>query len=218
MIIAPNVTRFSVVGSFAGQPVVNTIDMNRIIVTGGPIDVPEWNVNRALLIATAYNQNFAGRLSNQMLWDRVDWIDLGSIDGDVGSGGLGGGGFPSQGAASTSAFPANVSIRLRKVASGQRGSRPGSMYLAGGLEAETSTNPNELTSSNITAWNTDSAAFLADICADSTFDWGTATARMVIVRTRRPNPEAQPEFVGMSPVQELLVQSRLASQRRRLTL
>lgn len=217
-IVAPNVTRFTVVGSYAGQPTVNVLDYLRTTISGGPMDIPEWNAAQALRIAANYVTQFAPRLSNQMSWERVDWIDLGSLDGDVGSGGVGGGGFPAAGAASTSAMPGNVALRIVKNASGQRGSRPGAIYIAGVLEAATGTNPNNLNTGDQTAWNTAADAFHTATNADLVLSNGTYGAELSIVRTRRPSPDADPVWVQTSFVEDLTPQLRLASQRRRLTL
>lgn len=216
-LIAPNVTRFTVSGTYAGQPVANVLDYRRTVISGGPLDVAEWNVAQANEISVAYAANFAGRLSNQLTWEQIDWVDLGSIDGDVGTTAGGISAFPSGGSASTSAMPGNVAIRVRKGASGVRGSRPGSFYLAGVLESETGSSPNNLQTANQAAWDTAVADFLADTTGDLVLSNGTFGAEMVIVRTRRPEGGGDPEFVESSTVLTLSVQNRVASQRRRLT-
>lgn len=217
-IIAPNVTRFTVSGTYSGQPVANVLDYERVIVSGGPIDVAEWNTVQAGRIAQAYVDNFGGRLSNQLTWEQVDWVDLSSLNGDVGTSVGGTTAFPASGASGTSAMPGNVAIRLRKGASGQRGSRPGSLYLAGVLEAETGASPNVLSTGNVDAWTTAGEQFLVDTTSEFSVDNGTYSANMVIVRTRRPSPGADPVFVESSTVIALTAQSRVASQRRRLTI
>lgn len=213
-LVVPNVTRFTLYGVLAGQPYANVFDMRRIINTGGPIVATDWNVNRANLITTAFIGSFLNRLSNQLSINGCRWVDMSSLQGDVGdlpalSPGTGG---------NSAGMPGNVALRLTKVSGAQRGQRPGRTYIGGVGENETSgADINGLNAGAVTAFQTDADQFLTAITAESTFDWGTASADLVTVHTQRP-PQGEQTLTGVSVVSQLLVNDRLASQRRRLTL
>lgn len=214
-IVAPGVTRFTVSGTYAGQPVANVLDFRYAAVTGAVPDRPVANQAMAEQIEQAYKDSgMFARLSTQLSYTETSWVDLDSLDGDVGS-------FTWTSAGTgtnTNGMPGNVALRLNKTASGQRGARPGKIYLPGVGENETSGNVNDLTGANITAWQGIADAFYTALTDTIAVEADSFAGVLVIVRTRRPSPDADPIYVGYSIVQGLQVQSRLSSQRRRLTL
>lgn len=213
-LVVPNVTRFTLYGSLAGQPYANVFDVQKAIVTGGPIDDVEWNINRAGVITAAFTGTFLNRLSSQLEITGCRWVDMSSLTGDVGD-------LPAlePGTGGNSAgMPGNVALRLTKVSGAQRGQRPGRTYIGGVGENETSgADINGLNSGAVAAFQVDADQFLAQVNSEQTFTWGSASGRLVTVHTRRVG-EAEPVLTGVSEVYQLLVNNRLASQRRRLNL
>lgn len=213
-LVVPSVTRYTLYGSLAGQPYANVFDMSRIIVSGGPMVPADINVATANLITTSFAAAFMSRLSNQLSILGCRWVDMSSLTGDVGD-------LPAGASivgGNSAGMPGNVAIRLTKVSGAARGQRPGRVYIGGVGENETSgADINTLNSAGFAAWQADADEFLSAITADVTYDWGTARSDLVTVHTRRPEGGEQ-VLTGVSVVNQLLVNDRLASQRRRLNL
>lgn len=213
-IVAPEVTRFTVNGTYAGQPVANVIDVVYSIVAGSLVRGPA-NLAMAERLEDCYKgSGMFARLSTQLSYSSTSWVDISSLDGDVGEYTWAAPGVGSN----TSGMPGNVALRWNKTATGQRGARPGKMYIPGLGENDTTTSPNEINTAGLSAWQAIATEFYDLFRDDLVVDAFTVSPLMVIVRTRRPTPESDPIWVDNSNVTALTVQQRVASQRRRLTL
>jgi hypothetical protein len=216
-IVAPNIARFSLTGQYADQPVATILDLRPAQITGGP-------TSREAFLSTMANElleiwaDFIAPFSTALTYSGVNYVDMDSAEGTVGYVG-----WPVEvtGDDSEAAFPGNVAVRFNKSSTGfQRGQRAGRMYIAGGIENWTlSLSPNTLTGAVQTSLQASADAFMAAL--DGPFDdgdGGTFSTQLMVVHTTRATPESDPVFSGATVVSSLVIQSRLASQRRRLTL
>lgn len=217
-IIAPGIGRFTLNGRTIGQPVATVLDFELTVIEGAAIDRAPWMEGVAEALWDAWVGNVMDQMNNNTFYDNVTYVDLDSATGVVGGYTPSG---PAQGGLEGAALPGNVALRVNKGSVGyQRGQRAGRMYLPGLLETDTDgNNANNLTGTRLAAWQTAMTAFLTATEAIEVESLGDVSgASLVVVHTARPAPDEDPEFTGFSNVTALGVQSRVASQRRRLTL
>lgn len=154
-IVVPGVTRFAVNQQIGGQDVVNIVDM-QVDTTGSQLDRGTANLRVAEDILDNWDDHILGNLVAELSGQNVSWLDLNSLDGNVGvttvgktttwpkAGGVAG--FP--------VMPAMIALRVNKATSGGRGTRQGRMYLAGASEDWTATGVSQsFTAAIVASWN-----------------------------------------------------------------
>lgn len=216
-IVAPGVGRFSINGTYGGQPVATVLDLEPVVIEGPtPERLPFLNGVCERLedcfgtLVDAFNQGLE--------YTSINYVDLNSADGLVGVYIFD---SPLVGNVNGAPMPGNVSCRINKQSSGfERGQRSGRMYMAGVSEEWTgNAGPNVIQSNVVEQVQTAADSFMTQleepIEAPDGQEFG---ARLTVVHTRRPDPDEDPVFAGTTIVTGLGVQARLASQRRRLTL
>lgn len=199
-------------GTYDSQPVAHVMDFAVQQITGTLGSRAQLGSEVCFVLGGAWEGTLNVSQSNLVSYSGCTWVDL---DTDVGPTGVfNGPPFPIAGQNTAQPQPGNVAVRLTKNAASPRGGRRGSIYMPGGTEALTpATSANTMSGTAFSDLQTRVATFYADLT--TTFaSAGGATARLlpVIVRTRGG------EYLTTSAWTGLAVQTRLASQRRRLDL
>jgi hypothetical protein len=220
--VVPRVCRFTVNGHFMDRKVANVIDMT-IDTTGVITNRADAISDQCGVLLNQWHTDILPSLSILYFADSVSWLDLNSEDGSVGSRTTSGGHtWPAAGGDSLSPMPGNVSALVHKSTTSARGARQGRMYLPGVTEPETqSTTPNTLDPTVVTALNTKLSAFLGNINQSSPGDGYSSDMVVVHILTRAPlepgqKPPGSPATGNSSKVSGMTVDTRLATQRRRL--
>lgn len=211
-IIAPGICRYTVNGTYAGQPIANIIDMQ--IDTTGSVESRSSAVEaQAGILINEWSDHILPIVSAAYVATSVSWVDLDSLSGSTGERtSTDQEDWPLVGGLVGAPTPGNVAVRVGKRITPTRGQRQGRMYLVGQPEANTdAANPNVLTSAVITTINSQLESFLGNI-NQSDGDIIGYTSQMVVVHT------VDDVFEDYSVVQALTVEARLGSQRRRLDL
>lgn len=130
-LIAPGVARFSIIGSIAGQDVINVIDIKF-----SPADLESRAEGCARLAGDLLNQwsdHILPTLCNEYTAIEVRWVDLDSISGSTGAvNSTDGSTWPEAGSASGDPLPNNVYAKMVKVLEGKtRVQRNGALRLSG---------------------------------------------------------------------------------------
>jgi hypothetical protein len=211
-IVAPGICRYTVNGTYAGQPVANIIDM-QIDTTGSVEDRATAVDSQAGIIINEWSDHILPIVSAAYVATSVSWVDLDSLTATTGERtSTDQEDWPLVGGLVGAPTPGNVAVRVGKRITPSRGQRQGRMYLVGQPEANTdATNPNVLTSAVITTINGQLESFLGNI-NQSVGGALSYTSAMVVVHT------VDDVYQDYSVVQALTVEARLGSQRRRLDL
>lgn len=212
-LVAPSVVRFTIHGSVGQRPVNNVLD---IVISGNAgVGRAEAIDEVAANLINQWTEVILDRTTSAYTAERISWVDLDSLDGSVGqanetedwvwpkAGGLNG--APASG---------NVAILVTKVTTASRGSRDGRMFLP--PPAEDSTAGNNLTGAYITSLQAGTSAFLENM-TNTAIGAGYQTFPTVIhTRTTGTGANRVTEYLGNTQITNLLVNSLLATQRRRL--
>jgi hypothetical protein len=134
-IVVPDAMRISYVHSWTnGREVVNTIDC--------AFDESGTGMSRAEVaevvaedFRNAWQDHIIGPLTDNLALVRVDYIDLNSLDGAIGSLAPDPG-RPTQGTTSAGSMPPNVNFIVTKVTGSKRGVRSGRFFIAGVPEGD----------------------------------------------------------------------------------
>lgn len=221
--VVPGVARFAVNQTLEGRSVVNVLDYD-IDTTGSTMSRADAVQGQAESIINQWVAQFLPVLVSSLTLDSVSFVDLDSATGVTGSV-LSDGTttLPAAGSIVTSSLPGNTSVLITKQVTSARGRRNGRMFLAGGYEGMTqAANGNVLEVADRAGFQTRADAFLAN--TNELDGVGTAfSSNMVVVSVlTREAPPAGSTGPGApltgegSVVQSLVVDSLLATQRRRL--
>lgn len=204
-LIAPGCVRYTVHGQYDGEAIANIVDMDIDTQLGGDRD--ENVQNLAGVILNEWSDHILPRVDDNYLAQAVSWVDLDSEDGSTGQrASTSEHTWPAVGGRTGPSQPGNVAARVRKGGAARRGQRAGRMYLVGVMESDTDeVNPNYLVDGQVQAWNEALADFLAGVNQDTPYE-----ADMVVIHTIGGVYESH------NDVQDLTIERRLASQRRRL--
>jgi hypothetical protein len=219
-LVAPGICRYTIEGTYAGNPVANVLDMH-VDIVGSVTDRNTALADQAAIIISAWVDEILENLPSVYTADIIRWVDLNAADGAVGSATLGTGtDFPSSGTSVGDPMPGNVAVRVNKQISASRGQRQGRMYLPGITESQTSAGaPNAPSAAYIAALNTDLAAFLAAINQNAGTVPPNYDSWLSVVHTENTASPGDPPvivFDGFSHVTSLVCDGTLATQRRRL--
>lgn len=222
-LVAPDVCRFSVIGTYAGRNVANIFDLF-IDQTGSLTDRQEAIEDQAAIIVSAWADNISPLLVNNYSANEVRWLDLDSLTGSVGSTTTGTGtDFPSAGASTAQAAPGNVAIRVNRQIAASRGQRKGRLYLCGlGEDKTDDAAPNTIISSFITTVNAGMAQFKSDVEQNAGVTPPNYDSQIVVLHTHvdKVDPDDPDTWVlvydGRSAVSEFSCDATLGSMRRRL--
>lgn len=208
-LVVPNICRFSLVGFYIDRPWVNIIDM-QLDTTGTIEDRDDFAYETAGAIIDAWVDNIATYVSESCVLNSVDWTDLNSADGSVGQRIVTSNNtLPEAGFVESPALTGNNAALVTKRTARSRGTRNGRLYHTG--LAENQIIDNHLGPGTQVNLQGSYNGFLSDI-NDTGAIPVNLSRQMVVVHTTGPNPTTG----TWSAVEELVVESRLATQRRRL--
>lgn len=213
-IVAPNVARFTINGTFPDFGGTWALIWDASSITAEGEDRAANVEGYAKCVVDATGTLFSA-LSNQVTVTSVSWVDLDSLTGSTGEITLGWERqLPQTGGREVPTAAANTAVLVTKAGTFGRGTRTGRMYLPG-------PNETQIAAADIVA------AYQEDIqvdCNEFLFDL-TDPPRLapvswtpVVVHTRNAGTPQMPDIVyaGQSDVTQLIVQRRVATQRRRL--
>lgn len=219
-LIAPDVCRFTVLGTYAGRNVANILDVF-IDQTGSLTDRQEAIADQAAIIVSAWADEVCPVIVDNYSATEVRWLDLNDEDGSVGVTSTGTGtDFPAPGVSTAEPMPGNVSIRVNKQISASRGQRKGRMYLVGlGEDKTVNASPNTLIGSFVTDVNAAMASFKSAVEQSAGVTPPNYDSQIVVLHTRidRTDPE-EPVLIyeGRSALTSFATDVTIGSMRRRL--
>lgn len=218
-LIAPNVARFSVIGTYSGRNWANVFDMRIQFDPLDPTSRGTYVVAQARDVLHAFDDRILPSLSNQLQAVQVNYVDLNSAEGVAGFVQTGGGDtWPKAGGQSGQCMPGNVSVLATKIApGGGRRTRNGRTYIVGASETITDVaNPSLISTASVADFTTKFEGFSSDI--SNTIIGEGYSSNMVVVHTHNAGTVQDPDIVydGYSDVTSFICQQRLATQRRRL--
>lgn len=210
-LIVDGVARFTVHQRMAARPIANIYDVHLYSTAIGD-DRQEMCFRFAGRLLNTWHDTIRVKQTSSLTCEKVSWVDLDSLSGSTGERNeTSETTWPAAGGNTAGASAGNTSVLITKSSGGNRGTRPGRMYVAGVIEGDTdSANPNILSSAAVASWQ----GFVDTFRADTTFDdldpLEEYAAEPVVVHA--------PQGVTPSydPITSLQVQSLLATQRRRL--
>lgn len=208
-LVVDGVCRFSFEGFLIDRPSVNIWDM-WIETTGIAVSREEAIYNLAGNLLNAWVTHLAPVISDEFVLTRVGWVDLDSPNGSTGERlQTSENTLPEAGFGEGEADSGNVAILVTKQTQGGRGTRSGRWYQGGVMQFQAE--HNTLVPAELTNIQDAFDGFLAQ-ANDGGLPPVAIGRQAVVVHTTGPNPQ-----VGTrSDVTGLVVQERLATQRRRL--
>lgn len=209
-IVAPTVCRFTLNGTYSGHNIANIWDIH-IDTTGTITSRHDAIVDQAEILLHEFDERILDLVVNDYSFTSVSWVDLNTSDGETGEITSGGGtALPTTGDVTTAPSPGNVAMLIGKRVSTARQFRSGRSYLCGIAEADTDDSaPNILEPTAVPVWQ---AAWDGWFGAVNQEGGGVVdySSQLVVVHT------IDGVFDSYSEVEELIVESTLATQRRRL--
>ena len=211
-LVAPLTFRVSMNGTYDSQPIAHVLDFVWSGISGPQPTRAQQGNEICTILGAAWKDTLDQSQSNLIVYNGCTWVDLDSETGATGV--YNGGPFPIVGVNTAQPWPGNVAVRLIKTSIGPRGSRRGSIYLPGGTEALTpASSANTMSGAAYDSLVSRVATFYTDLTATfANSATGSSRVNLVITRTR------ELEYLQTSSVTGLAVQTRVASQRRRLDL
>lgn len=209
----PEVARFSILGHWTNGHAMDCVFDFQVDVSGSAEDRADVIATQAGNLVSQWQSEMVPNFADNYTVDGVHWVDLDSEDGSTGDVGVDPGEASSGGVVNASITP-NVSLLVKKVITGSRGSRSGRFYCPPTLESSIDEN-GVIDGAFLTPFQTSCDNFLegTKVSIES-----LEVTRMVVVHLDpRPTPPAPDNRVGtFSVVSALQAQSTVATQRRRL--
>lgn len=212
-LVAPSVVRFTIHGTVGQRPVNNVLD---IVISGNAgISRAEAIDEVAANLIDQWTEVILDRTTSAYFVDYVSWVDLDSLDGAVGqANATDNHTWPDNGGLNGPVASGNVAILVTKVTTSARGTRNGRMFLP--PPAEDATAGNNLESTYIASLQAGTSAFLENM-TNTAIGAGYQTFPTVVhTRTTGTGANRVTEYLGNTQITNLLVNSLLATQRRRL--
>lgn len=206
-LIAPDICRYTIVGSLAGQDCVNVFDIR--ITETGVLTRSEVLFEVAGDLLNQWSDHVLPQLTNDYTAEQVRWVDLDSADGGTGArSSTDGSTWPETGAGTSPPLPNNTYVKMVKVLEGKtRTQRNGALRLGGISEVDTlGANPNVLEPASIAAFNT---AF-EDLKDGINEGLGPYSVNLVVVHT------IAGEYDGYSEIATYQCASTVGTLRRRM--
>lgn len=211
--IVPGVCRYALNGRAAGRNVVNVLDY-KIDTTGSTAARAQSCSDQAGILINEWADSILPILHSTYNFESVTFADLNSADGATGSRSVTSvRSLPLPGGGTGEALPSNAAGLVTKVTSSARGQRNGRLYLS--PHGESNSIGNELRGDVRADWQSRFTAFLGDT-EQSDPNLGVYTSEMVVVHIETRDPAGNPATGSSTNVSAMSVQTRLATQRRRL--
>lgn len=211
--IVPGVCRYAINGRAAGRNVVNVLDY-KIDTTGTTADRAQSCSDQAGILINQWATSIMPILHSTYSFESVTFADLDSANGTTGSRSITSlRSLPIAGGGTGDALPSNAAGLITKVTNSARGQRNGRLYLS--PHGETNSIGNELIGVVRDDWQARFTAFLGDT-EQSDPNLGVYTSEMVVVHIETRDLAGNPATGSSTNVSAMSVQTRLATQRRRL--
>lgn len=207
-VVVADIARFLVKQTFSGVDLVNVIDM--FVSPAGGASRADVLPQVAANIWDAWYDEIRTNQANEVTVTGIEYIDLDSPTGSTGEiTGSTAHAAPFTGSNTDPAFPSYVAVRVKKSTGSARGSRAGSMFIAGTSELVSSDGaPNEIGAANVTIWNTDLAAFLDKVTNNPVTEDPDYNSFMVVVHKSSAGVFSASEVSSLSVVPKLTHQKR----------
>lgn len=216
-LVAPGVCRYAWHGRIGSTDPWTVIMDMRVDTTGTLTERSDALYQCAGNMINAWVDHIIPEMSTFTYLDSISWVDLDDEYGTTGERSVTSEHtLPAQGGRSGYDFlPANCAILVTKVVTRQRGFRKGRMYMPGGSEAMHA--GSLLTAAAKADWDAAMPDFLSmlKVTEASPFDY-QAYPTVVHTETVLVDGEKVQQYVGHTDVLELVVNQRLATQRRRM--
>lgn len=206
-LIAPDICRYTIVGSLNGQDCMNVLDVR---ITDFALATREeliFEIAGDLL--NQWDDHVLGVVANVYTAEQVRWVDLNSADGSTGArSSTDGNTWPANGRVEYPALPNNTYAKVIKVLEGKgRTERNGALRLGGIMEEQTLTpSPNTLTAAAREDIN-DAFENLKDGINEGVLG---ASVNLVVVHT------VDDEYTGYSEIANFSCAATLGTIRRRM--
>lgn len=214
-LVAPDVCRYTMNGLWAGRQVANILDMV-VDPSGTVLDGRDAAIEHvAGVLLDEFATWVVGALTVDYQFTSVSWVDLNSATGSTGERtSTDARTLPIVGGAGGAAATSNVAMLVKKVTTSARGQRAGRWYLPNPGEVQINENELEATFRGEVQGNLNT--FLENIT-----ETGVAASWPrfpTVVHTRNIGTPSNPniEYVDNTQITTMQLQSRLATQRRRL--
>lgn len=222
--VVPGVCRYTINGTINDRTSANILDM-QIDTTGTVVTRTEAVLEVAKDILNAWHGNVLAGLSAGAVATSVTWVDLDEADGSTGEiTSTSSNNWPSGGPAGGETLPGATSVLVRKLTTSGRGQRSGRLYLAGMNEG--AIQGQFLTAGAFAGLQTQFDNFANAINDQGIFDIQRQLVVVHVLTREAPTPESAPgrgdghlgaPLTGnYTAVENLAVEQRLATQRRRL--
>lgn len=206
-LVVPSVARFAVNGTYGDRPVVNVLDF-QIDTTGSGLDRDQAVYDTAGNIINSWYEHVLPRTVSQYSLQSVSWVDLNSLGGSTGSRvATSEHTLPQPGRDGNVSTVGNISVLVTKQTVSGRGRRNGRIYFVGLDETDVGTS--DLSPTALGLWQDAMDDLLAELNDAPPV---SLTRQLVVVHTTGPNPTTG----TYTSVDQLVVQARVATQRRRL--
>lgn len=209
----PEVARFTIIGHWTNGHAMDCVFDYQIDVSGGPSERADVIATQAGNLVSKWQELMMPNFADNYTVDGVHFVDLDSEDGSTGDVGVDPGEASSGGVVNASITP-NVSLLVKKVIIGSRGTRSGRFYCPPTLESTIDEN-GVIDGAFLTPFQANCDTFLEEtkVSIES-----LEVTRMVVVHLGpRPVAPLPDNRVGtFSVVSELVALSTVATQRRRL--
>lgn len=211
-IIAPTVVRFSMkMTGPAGHECDNIIDVSLDEFASTRHDA----VNAIVpLVVGRWQTDIVGFINNGYTFIGSRWIDLDSLGGTSGFQGPVAG-KPVNGGAGGNIMPPNVALLVHKQSIHSREQRDGRLYFPGLNETDVG-NDGTLGSTAMTFWQGKFETLRTDLSSGTLYPPATTAWRTVHVVGHAPPPDGRPNAWSSSDITSVSIDSRCATQRRRL--
>lgn len=221
--IVPKVCQYVVHGFYGDKNIANVL-CYEINTTGSTMSRDDAIVAMGGILLNEWHTSVLPLLVPQYAAQKVSWMDLDSATGVIGERSASGGHtWPSNGGSAMAAMAGNVAVLVTKNLSASRGARRGRMYIGGVSEGiNDAFIPNTMQASVQSTWQTAFTSFLGNTNQTDAILGANYQSWMVVphILTRHtPIGDAKlgtPATGQGKRVSSLIVQARLATQRRRL--
>lgn len=212
-LVAPDVVRFSINGTYLGRPAVNVLDM--VVQENGLEEDREDAIqDTAGQIINVWVEEMMDFFNEAYTFDNVSWVDLNSTDGTTGTlGSTSTHTLPETGNIVDSPYAGSVAVLVTKVTTSRRGQRPGRWFLT--PPGETAIQGNNLLNTFLV---------LLQEALSTTLERLTETSSIpavnyfpTVIHTENTGTPTNPVIVyrGNTQITNLVPAGRVSSQRRR---
>jgi hypothetical protein len=221
-LVVPTICRYTLHGSYGGRPCDNVLDYH-VDTTGSTVSRNDAIAGLAIVILDKWWARFGSVVTSEFTFQSVSWVDLNSATGVVGQiSTTPTNSLPKTGTGGTGGLAGNTAVLITKMTASVRGARSGRMYMAGLPETGTTNGaPNLINSTFLGQFQTAATGFYNDthLTGGGPTSYDAAMHVTHILTYDPPVPphtHKKPATGEGHPVSSLVVNTVLATQRRRL--